>query len=254
MLLALLVYVIPYVLSIVVLIAVLNAVINLRRSKRAPYFRIRQDASIAGWRWIGVTLLALIGIGLGLYARRAVDPPMLSRLLNPGVEATPTFEVLLIETDEMATSDITGTDGMSELPPTITPAQPTAIRPTPPPIATIESPVTPSADAAVLITDISSDISATLKPVNPGQIFPAGIQRIYFFFEFSSLADGVSWSRVLLRNGEIVRSESEEWARGTSGEAYHWFSAQGGWPAGEYEIQLYVGTRLVDSRTFTIIN
>jgi hypothetical protein len=154
-----------------------------------------------------------------------------------------------------ATPDLTLTPGpLTEQPPTITPPPPTPTTPPTPLLVTIESQVTPPADAAITLTDISSDISADLRPVNPGRTFPAGIQRIYFFFEFGTMADGMSWSRVLLRNGEVVRSESEEWDRGPEGQAYHVFVAQGGWPGGSYEIRYYAGSRLLTTEVFSIIN
>jgi hypothetical protein len=102
------------------------------------------------------------------------------------------------------------------------------------------------------LTGVSSGITAARTPVDLNTTFPAGIPRVYYWFEFENVTEGISWSQVLLLNGSAIRSESEEWNRGESGSAYYWFGAQGGWPAGTYEIQFYLGDRLMSSATYTI--
>ncbi len=250
--LALFVYSIPYVLGVILLISAAAAFTNLRRARRAPYFRIRNQAFRQGWRWVLTGLIAVAGLVLSIAARQSLAPPDLRALVPGRAQATPTFELVLVAT---ATQDPDLTPKLFEdLPPTITPTVPTPTGTPTPPIATIQSVVTPPADAQLVITAIASDISSSLRPVNPGETFPAGVARLYFFVEFSNMADGMSWSRVLVRNGAVIRSESESWDRGPEGDAYYWFGAQGGWPAGSYEIQFYLGDRLVASRVFTIVN
>jgi hypothetical protein len=138
------------------------------------------------------------------------------------------------------------------LPPSITPGQESV--PVTAPVSTVESAVTPSSAATLSISAISSDISASLTPVNISEEFPAGTQRLYYWLAFNNMEDGLSWSQVLLRDGTVVRSEASAWAEGSSGTSYFFFVTQGGWPGGAYEIQFYVGDRLIASATYSVVD
>jgi hypothetical protein len=243
------VYAIPFALGAILLVALIRAAVNFRRGRRAPYYRIRRTASTHAWRWVLAAVVLAVGIAASLRLRRLVPPPELPRLFAP-----PPTETAAVSATLPLSQSLPAVVTSSVLPPTITPTLPTPTQSPTPYIATIASAVTPPAGAQVLITDISSDISSNLTPVNAGETFPAGIRRLYFWLEFSGMADGVSWSRVLLLNGEVVRSESETWERGAAGTAYYWFEAQGGWPAGSYEVQFFIGDRLIASKTFDVIN
>jgi hypothetical protein len=250
---SLLVYAIPYVLGVVMIAALLGAVTSFRRAQRAPYFRIRRDSSRAGWRWAAIFVVALAVTVGAIYARATLPPPDLQAILpaplGPSSSQTP-GPLVASSTPNLS---LTPKNAL-EAPPSITPTQPTPSATPTLPIATIQSEVTPSPDASIRITDISSDISADLQPVNADTTFPVGLPRLYVWIEYASMADGVSWSRVLLLDGSVIRTESEEWVRGEEGSAYYYFDAQGGWPAGQYEIQFYIGDRLVESRTFSIVD
>ncbi len=243
--LSLVIYAAPFVLGLVALIVAIAAFSNFRRARRAPYFRIRRDSNRTAWRLVLAEVM-LVGSILALISlRRFVPPADLETFLIPRSTITPTASSTLA-----AEASVEPTSA----PPTITPTQPTPT-PTPTPlIATIASDVTPPASARLTLTDVASGISPNLTPINASRTFPIGTPRLYFFIEFSGMANGVSWSRVLLLNGEAVRSESETWERGEQGEAYYWFEAQGGWPAGRYEIRLYLGNQLADSAEFEVVD
>ncbi|HEC23383.1 MAG TPA: hypothetical protein ENI95_10765 [Chloroflexi bacterium] len=249
------VYIAPYLLGILWLISLIGAYVNFRQARRAPYFRLRRDASRRGWRWTLMLVLTTGGIGGAMTARQFVPPPEFNfrpSLLFASPTPAPTLALVLPPT-------ITPNPSLTprspfEGPPTITPTQPTPTTTPTPLIATVASSVTPPPDASLRITAISSGISADLRPVNTGTTFPAGTARIYFWLEFENMVDGVSWSQVLLLNGSVIRSESQEWDRGAEGSAYYWFGAQGGWPAGNYEVQFYVGDKLMATASFTIVD
>ncbi len=250
--LSLVVYIAPFLLGIVALVSLIVAVANFRRVQRAPYYRIRRESSRHAWRWLLILVLAAGGGFAAVQVRQFVPPLDLEELFPPAPTATPTFGLGALPTlttdPELTPRDI------FEGPPTITPTQsPPTLSPTPY-IATIESTVTPPADASLTITAVSSGISPNLTPVNVGDTFPVGTARIYFWVEYANMANGMSWSRALLLNGTVVRTESEAWERGSEGIAYYWFDAQGGWPAGSYEVQFYLGDRQVSSATYSVVN
>jgi hypothetical protein len=249
-----LVYTIPFAFGLLLIIALFNAQSNYRRSRRAPYFRIRQDSLAAFGRWLLVIIVAGVGIGGGLFARRFVPTPSLSAVslptLEPLASSTPGLNIATITPDANA-----ATKDYLAIPPTITPTQPTPTASSTPFITTIESQITPLPNAAVTITAISSGLSNTLQPVNADTEFPAGIPRLYVWFEYSDMTNGISWSRAILWNGVVLRKESEAWELGESGkDRYYFFDSQNGWPSGSYEVQFYIGDKLASSVKFSIIN
>lgn len=250
--LSLIVYAIPYALGIVAVVALLNVYTNFRQWRTAPYFRLRKQGVNQGLRWAAILIAAGVGIALALSARGSIPPPNLS--FGRSDEATPTAIASTTGDSPQSNTAAPPTPTVTLGPPTITPSPPPPTASPTAPIATIESVVTPPADATINITAISSDISTGLVPINPGTQFVVGIPRVYFFLQFENMADGMSWSRVLTRNGEVIRSESESWERGESGTAYYWFAAQGGWPTGQYEIQFFVGDTLLTTAAFEVIN
>lgn len=252
--LSFLVYAIPFILGVLLLISLFNIQSNFRRGRTAPYFRIRRDSTYAAWRWLLIAIVAIAGIAGALYARRSVPPPNFAAIALPNSEAESPTPIL--PTVPTITPDANAaTKDYIAAPPTITPTQPTpSVTPTPF-ISTIVALVTPSPNAKITITALSSSLSNTLDPVNANTQFPAGIPRIYVWFEYSGMADGVSWSRAVIRNGAVLRSESEAWELGASGkDRYYFFDEQNGWPSGSYEVQFYIGDQLTDSVKFSITN
>ncbi|NLH06453.1 MAG: hypothetical protein GX484_02500 [Chloroflexi bacterium] len=246
------VYILPVILGLVAVIALITAFTNFRRARTAPYFRIRRQSSQKAWRWTLVLILASAGAFAAVQAQQFVEPVELASLLPSAATDTPTFSPLTFPTSTIDLS-LTPKD-ILEGPPTITPTEPPPTLSPTPYIATIQSTVTPPSDATLTNTGISSGLSPDLQPVNVGDVFPVGTPRIYFWVEFDNMVNGVSWSRALLLDGRVVRTESEAWERGEEGVAYYWFDAQGGWPTGRYEVQFFIGDKLVDSATYQVVN
>jgi hypothetical protein len=250
--LAILVYAAPWLLGVLCIVSLVQAYTHLRRARKAPYFRIRRDSARRGWRWVMVLIVAGAGVAGSASARSLVPPPQ--DTLRTLFLASPTpFPTIAPPPSPTSAADLTGTaqNPLAGSPTSPLTAQPSTVEVSPF-ISTINSPVTPSASAALTITGVSSGISADRTPVDLNTSFPVGIPRVYYWFEFENITAGISWSQVLLLNGSVIRSESEEWNRGESGSAYYWFGAQGGWPAGTYEIQFYLGDRLMSSAAYTI--
>src|SRR5262249_32597973 len=150
--------------------------------RRAPYFRIRRDSAAAAWRWVLIGIAAGAGIAGAIYARSYITPASGAIFPTlPTAESTPTFGI------ELATPTLpegVPTKDIFSEPPTITPTLPTPTTSPTPFIATIESQVTPPADASIKITAISSGISATLQPINANTNFPVGMPRFYIWLEY----------------------------------------------------------------------
>jgi hypothetical protein len=248
--LSLIVYTLPYILGIVLLIALVSSFTSFRRARSAPYFRIRRDATRSAWRWLLVLLVCIGGVYGLLRIRRTLPPPNLASLWPSPPTVTPTFGILGIPTPTLNPNATPKESFVG--PPTITPTQPTATPTSTPFISPIQSDVTPPANATIKITAIASGITSLLAPVNAGTKFPAGTPKIYVFYEYTNMADGISWAPALLRNGAIVFTVSDLWKLGEKGKAYYQFDAHGGLSAGNYQVQLYVGEKMVAQGVFTI--
>lgn len=252
--LSLLVYFVPYILSLVALGSLLGLYINFRRVQQAPYFRIRREASRASWRWTIILVLSLVAIAAAIYTRQYVPPPNTINLPSmPGaVPITNTADLPVIPT-LTPNQSLTPKNPLAE-PPTITPTQPTpTVTPTPY-IATIESVVTPPADATITITAVSSGISTNRTPVGASDTLPVGLTQIYVWFDYENMEDGSSWSWAILVNDTLVITDSRAWTFGEEGTGWWGFPAQGGWGPGDYEIQVYIGDRLVDAYGFMVVD
>ena len=248
---SLIIYAAPVLLGIGVVVALVIATINFRRSRQAPYYRLRRDANRAAWRAVLAIVVGIAGILAALRLRQYI-PPVDLAALQPRLDAAREEEPPPLVPEQ--TDTLSPTESTTAGPPTITPTQPTLAPSATPIIATIDSTITPPADASLTITAISSGISANVSPVNAGTTFPVGTPRIYYWIEFQNMQNGMSWSRVLLLNGTVVRTESEAWQQGEEGIAYYWFDAQGGWPLGRYEIRFYLGDQLSASEIYDVVN
>jgi type VI secretion system secreted protein VgrG len=80
------------------------------------------------------------------------------------------------------------------------------------------------------------------QPVNPRTTFQNPVGRLFASFSYDFMTDGVQWSAVWFRNGEMVFSESGPWEGGTGGYGYsEWNPPAEDWIPGVYQVVLYVG-------------
>jgi len=245
------VYAAPFLLIPAALGMGIAAFVHMRRSRTAPYFTIRKRSTILGLRLTGLTIVCIAASVGVLSLRGRIDPPHLRELF---ARKTQEETDLPIGIDTPAPGD-NQSETTNELPPTITPtlATPTADESEEEPdlSATPETEDVPS-DARIRIAEISMGISASLEPVDTGTQFDAGIPRVYYWLEYDNMENGLEWTQVLLLNGEQVLRETTLWDQDEEGLAYYFFDAEGGWPAGSYEVQFYIGDELVDTRRYTL--
>lgn len=253
--LAILLPVLHFALVGLLILAGVNAARNFYRSRTAPYFILRRSAAARAGRWT----LALVGAGAALVGALQVRLPEATALrpqLMPtdrAVILTPSLEGTVNAAPPALTPQAAGTVSVDQV---STAASPLPVPTTAPLFLTRESTVTPQPEAAITITDVSTDISADFRPVNPGPTFEAGITRFYVFFDFEGMQEGVSWSGVVLVNGQRIQQGSFDqlWTMGEQGAGmYRWFDQDEGWPVGNYEVRFYIGDRQADSITFRMV-
>jgi hypothetical protein len=92
------------------------------------------------------------------------------------------------------------------------------------------------------------------RPVEPGTQFNEGIERIYLFFTYDGLLPNVPVTVLWYREGELLNGGTELWeSQRSRGERYVYLTPSGGYQAGEYEVQVWLGNRLQIRTFFSVV-
>jgi hypothetical protein len=111
---------------------------------------------------------------------------------------------------------------------------------------------TPLPEATFGEITLARGVTDDNKPKDSGTVFPANISRLYAFFGYRNMSDGVLWTQVWYREGKEIGSESNLWEWGSYGTAWIFLQPVGGYSRGEYEVRLYIGDELKQTVTFTV--
>lgn len=124
--------------------------------------------------------------------------------------------------------------------PTLTPTPflPVAIE------ALFAGPVTPNPDSIFTAVQFSTEFDG-VNAVDPKTVFELPLQTLYGGFDYNNTLPGVQWTALWYRDGELVCYETEpwrdEWGTGGIGGYTSCTSPLGGWQAGQYEVQIFMG-------------
>lgn len=219
------------------------------QTRSGEYYVIRDEARRTALRGLIVVLiLILLTLGVILIPRQ-----------TPASELTPT-----IIPSPSPTS--TPTDAPPAAVATVTPtARPTATEPfipTSTPQATLPitltqplpSAVPPPGDARFEFWALAQDVDESNQPVNASAEFAAGTERIYLFFRYDGLLPDVPWSVVWYQDGNLLDGSTRLWeSERPVGERFEFFTYAGGFPAGEYEVQVWLGDELQVRAAFSVV-
>jgi hypothetical protein len=101
---------------------------------------------------------------------------------------------------------------------------------------------------------LARDISHDHKPVSPGNDFPASSQPVYLFFDYRGIKPDTRWGHIWFWGGEqldrSITTWSEDW--GTAGTAWVFYTPEGGYQPGPYEVRLLINDQVVASATFVM--
>ena len=119
---------------------------------------------------------------------------------------------------------------------TLTPFLPVAIE------ALFEGEVTPNPDAIFTSIQFSTEFENN-EAVNPRTVFELPIQTMYGGFDYNNTIPGVQWTALWYRNAQLVCYETQPWDGGTGGIGGYTECSDpiGGWQAGQYEVQIFMG-------------
>lgn len=222
----------------------------IRASAEMPYFRLRQQRLAAGWRTILLAVLLFAGSAwFGFYGERTAYT-IFPITPTPSLSPTPslTFTPSLTPTETL-TPSVTPTLQFSLTPsPTSIPRLPESV------LAQFTSVVTPNPNAVFSPFTFARGINLrTYLAIDAGSVFANPVSGIYAIFSYDQMAEGVQWTALWYRNGELVHYETKPWDGGTGGLGYtEWLADAEEWFPGSYQVQIFVGTEVKVAGSFEV--
>ncbi|MEW5956472.1 MAG: hypothetical protein AB1801_02025 [Chloroflexota bacterium] len=141
--------------------------------------------------------------------------------------------------------------------PTVTPTATASPTPTPTPTSPADAARVPTvpgrtpAPPGVRMGPIRFGAGMTddLQLIDPGDVFPAGIEAVYAVYPFKGMEKGLNFSVVWYRNGvELIREDSE-WQYGDAANSFSFIVPRG---PGLYKLELHVNDTVVATKLFEI--
>ena len=93
--------------------------------------------------------------------------------------------------------------------------------------------------------DFSTDVTEEYEAVDARQLFAEGTYTLYATFDYEGLDDGMVWSWIWRRDGEILEGGNEVWVYGQEGPGYIFFNPEEGFQAGQYSLDIWVNGELM---------
>ncbi len=223
---------------------------TLQAGRRLRFFRKKQEMISRGWRMIFFSVLLLVfGFVIRSYAEPVVYsffPPTATATLTPTVTPTSTIT---------PTPSVTLTPTITETPSetntataTPTPSIPLFIE------AQFESTIPPSAESVFSEFQFTQGIDEDYTPLNAGVLFENPVGHLYAVFSYDKMIDGVQWTAIWYRGGEIVHFETQPWDGGTGGLGYTDWNppSPDAWQPGEYQVVVFLGFDWYQTGFFTV--
>jgi hypothetical protein len=259
-------------LAVLVLITLLRIVSAWRRVKRSPYYFLRQQAERRLrnhlWTTFGVFVLG----GVVLFYGNQTPPDQTIRMAviaqaKPAEalpEETPVDELPVIDLASApafeatngsngltSTTSITGTPdlrltGLGELP------LPDGEAVLPGDFNLLEPEVELNEASSFTNLVFSTEINDDYDPVSPRRNFVEGFFTIYATFDYVGMEDGMAWSWVWRRNGEVVNGGNEIWQYADDGPGWIYFEPPEGYAPGQYTLDVWVNGELFQQGSFVV--
>jgi hypothetical protein len=219
-------------------------------SSNLPFFRMRQQRLLRGWQLV-FWALVLFGLAawLAFFGERAafaVFPvtPTPSLTATPSLTPSPSLSPTIT-----LTASLTPT-----LQFTLTPS-PSAIPEMPGEVSSqFTSLVTPNASAVFSPLTFARGVNLnTYQAIDAGILFENPVEGMYAIFSYDQMQEGVQWTALWYRNGQLVHYETKPWDGGTGGYGFtEWLPDAEQWLPGIYSVQLFVGMEVESISDFEV--
>jgi hypothetical protein len=232
-----------------VAVALIAAIRAFLQSRSGEYYVIRDEARRTALRAFLIFLIMVVLTIAFLFIPRQESTP------QPTVTITLSKPPMSMPTDMVATAIATVT-------PTPRPTATEPFIPTSTPQATLPitltqplpSAVPPPGDSRFEFWTLAQDVDDNSQPVEPSMEFPLGTERIYLFFRYNGLLPDVPWSIVWYGNGEFLSGGTRLWeTEKPAGERHEFLEFGGGFPVGQYEVQVWLGDQLQIRVRFSVV-
>lgn len=233
----------------VALIVTIRAYAQLRRGE---YYVIREEARSTALRASLVAFLLLILTVIALFFPRQERTSQLTPTSTSSGIPTATLAQVALTTMPTATATFTPQPTATEpFIPTSTPQATLPITFTTP----FPSAVLPPADAQFEFWTLAQGVDENSQPINPFTDSTSETERVYLFFRYDGLLPNVPWTSVWYWNDQLLTGGSGLWETEQSAGEWHVFlEFPGGYPVGQYEVQVWLGDRLQIRAAFSVVN
>jgi hypothetical protein len=231
------------------LLSIRAGIKKLRTAKDIPYYKMRRQHLERGWRQI---LLGILLIGIGIVVWLFGEPAAYQLVEITGTPSITASPSVVPSSTPVPSATLTPTISLTpaeSYTPTVTPTPyvPLAIE------AQFSAQVTPPAKAVFTELTFAQGFNEKYRPINPNTVFKNPVGHLYGLFSYDQMADGVQWTALWFRNGELVYYETQVWQSGTGGFGFtDWDPDPNEWLPGDYQVQIFLGTDFMVLSDFRI--
>ncbi len=90
--------------------------------------------------------------------------------------------------------------------------------------------------------EFASEITEDVTAVDPGDVFPSGIERLYAIFPYRGMENGLDYKLIWYRDDVELWRDEGEWEWGRQARLFSFFSAPS---AGQYKLELHVNDSIL---------
>jgi hypothetical protein len=101
---------------------------------------------------------------------------------------------------------------------------------------------------------LARGIGDDLQPLSPGNDFPSSSQPVYLFFDYQGIQPGDRWGHAWIWGDQQLDRSINTWPQdwGTAGTAWVFYTPEGGYQPGPYQVNLLLNDQVVASATFVM--
>jgi hypothetical protein len=191
-----------------IVILIWRGIVSIRNAKQLPFFRMRRNRMMNGWRMLfAAAFFILVAVLLNGQLE-----PFVYRFFPPTATVTLTPTI------------------------TLTPFMPADVQ------ERFSSTTTPAPGAVFSTLTFTDGLDALYRPLELGTVFANPIDHMYAVFSYDGMTPKAQWTALWYRNGELVYYETKPWDGETGGLGYtDWQPQPEEWQPGTYEVQIFVG-------------
>jgi hypothetical protein len=247
--------IIPWLLGTLLILLIFTFGVSIkswRDMKRSPYFFMRRQAEKRLHSYISTSFVLLLLTGaISAYAWRAPTDHTARVAVLANAKPPQAEIVLLVQAAPERAGAVELVEALisnTQLPLATSTTRPTL------PLEYDQLQPTTVLKASTELSSItfSPEINDRYEPLNPGLIFPEGYYRLYAIFQYEEMADGMVWSWVWRRNGEVIDGGNQIWKYGDSGPGFVYLAPEEGFLPGEYSLDVWVNSELLTRSALTI--